>query len=92
MSDSIYNEDNYLIIASLKKNGNKLSKKSYEVLERVKKEQEDEEKRIQHYYDEKNRLEIEKEKQKELKKFNQKFELKKYLDMQIEEEKRRKIF
>ena len=76
----------------IKKNGNKLSKKSYEVLERVKKEQEDEEKRIQHYYDEKNRLEIEKEKQKELKKFNQKFELKKYLDMQIEERKKEEDF
>ena len=61
-------------------------------MERLKREQEEEEKRIQHYYDEKNRLEIEREKEKELKKKNEKFELKKYLDMQIEERKKEEDF
>ena len=77
---------------SIKKNGTKLSKKSYEILEKIKKDQAEEDKRIQHYYDEKNKLEIEKEKQKELKKHNEKFELKKYLDMQIEERKKEEDF
>ena len=76
----------------IKMNGNNFAKNSDEVLERLKREQEAEEKRIQHYYDEKNRLEIEREKEKELKKKNEKFELKKYLDMQIEEKKKEEDF
>ena len=76
----------------IKMNGNNFAKNSEEVLERLKREQEAEEKRIQHYYDEKNRLEIEREKEKELKKKNEKFELKKYLDMQIEERKKEEDF
>ena len=76
----------------IKMNGNNFAKNSDEVLERLKREQEAEEKRIQHYYDEKNRLEIEREKEKELKKKNEKFELKKYLDMQIEERKKEEDF
>ena len=76
----------------IKMNGNNFAKNSDEVLERLKREQEEEEKRIQHYYDEKNRLEIEREKEKELKKKNEKFELKKYLDMQIEERKKEEDF
>ena len=77
---------------AIKRNGNNFSKNSDEVLERIKREHEEEEKRIQHYYDEKNRLEIEKEKEKELRKKNEKFELKKYLDMQIEERKKEEDF
>ena len=77
---------------TIKNNGMKLSKKSDEILLRLKKEKEEEDKRIQHYYDEKNKLEIEKEKQKELKKQREKFELKKYLDMQIEERKKEEDF
>ena len=77
---------------TIKNNGMKLSKKSDEILLRLKKEKEEEDKRIQHYYDEKNKLEIEKEKQKELKKHREKFELKKYLDMQIEERKKEEDF
>ena len=73
---------------AIKNNGNKSSAKSVEVLEKLRKQQEEEDKRIQHYYDEKNRLEIDKEKQKELKKYKEKFELKKYLDMQVEEKKK----
>ncbi len=77
---------------TIKNNGNKSSLKSVEVLEKLRKQQEEEDKRIQHYYDEKNRLEIDKEKQKELKKYKEKFELKKYLDMQIEERKKEEDF
>ena len=77
---------------AIKNNGNKSSAKSVEVLEKLRKQQEEEDKRIQHYYDEKNRLEIDKEKQKELKKYKEKFELKKYLDMQIEERKKEEDF
>ena len=77
---------------SIKKNGIKMSSKADELLKRLRKEQEEEDKRIQHYYDEKNRLEIDKEKEKEIKKFREKFELKKYLDMQIEERKKEEDF
>ena len=67
-------------------------KKADEVLERLKKEQIEEEKKIQFYYDEKNRLAIEKEKEAELKKQKNKIELKRYLDMQIEEKKKEDDF
>ena len=77
---------------SIKKNGMKMSSKADELLKRLRQEQEEEDKRIQHYYDEKNRLEIDKEKEKEMKKFKDKFELKKYLDMQIEERKKEEDF
>ena len=77
---------------SIKKNGMKMSSKADELLKRLRQEQEEEDKRIQHYYDEKNRLEIDEEKEKEMKKFKDKFELKKYLDMQIEERKKEEDF
>ena len=77
---------------SIKRNGNKISREADELLKKLKKEQEEEDKRIQHYYDEKNRLEIDKEKEKEKKKLREKFELKKYLDMQIEERKKEEDF
>ena len=77
---------------SIRKNGLKMSNKADEMLKRLREEQEEEDKRIQHYYDEKNRLEIEKEKEKEMRKFKDKFELKKYLDMQIEERKKEEDF
>ena len=76
----------------IKSYGNKLSGKSNELIDKMKKELEEEDKRIQHYYDEKNNLEIEKEKKKELKKQKDKNELKKYLDMQIEERKKEEDF
>ena len=72
--------------------GNKLSDKSNEIIAKIKKDQEEEDKRIHHYYMEKNRLEMEKEKKEELKKSQQKYELKKYLDMQIEEKKKEDEF
>ena len=77
---------------AIKNNGNKMSLKADEILEKLRKDQEEEDKRIQHYYDEKNRLEIDKEKEKEIKKHRDKFELKKYLDMQIEERKKAEDF
>ena len=77
---------------SIKKNGMKMSSKADELLKRLRQEQEEEDKRIQHYYDEKNRLEIDEEKEKEMKKVKDKFELKKYLDMQIEERKKEEDF
>ena len=77
---------------TIKNNGNKMSLKADEILEKLRKDQEEEDKRIQHYYDEKNRLEIDKEKEKEIKKHRDKFELKKYLDMQIEERKKEEDF
>ena len=77
---------------AIKNNGNKMSLKADEILEKLRKGQEEEDKRIQHYYDEKNRLEIDKEKEKEIKKHRDKFELKKYLDMQIEERKKEEDF
>ena len=77
---------------TIKRNGNRFFKNSYELLEKLKRDQREEDKRIQHYYDEKNKLEIEKEKQKKLKQYKEKFELKKYLDMQIEEKKKEEDF
>ena len=72
--------------------GNKLSNKSNELIERMRKEQEEEDKRILKYINEKNRLEIEKEKKEELKKKKDKNELKRYLDLQIEEKKKENEF
>ena len=67
-------------------------KKADEVLERLKKEQIEEEKKIQFYYDEKNRLAIEREKNEALRRKKEKNELKKYLDMQIEEKRKEEEF
>ena len=41
--------------------GNQLSNKSSELIEKMKKDQEEEDKRIQYYYDQKNKLEFERE-------------------------------
>ena len=76
----------------IKTYGNKFSDNSKEILEKMKKDQEEEDKKIQYYYDEKNRLAIEKEKNEALRRHKNKFELKKYLDMQIEERKKEEDF
>ena len=76
----------------IKTYGNKFSDQSKEILEKMKKDQEEEDKKIQYYYDEKNRLAIEKEKNEALRRHKNKFELKKYLDMQIEEKKKEEDF
>ena len=74
----------------IKTYGNKYSDQSKEILDKMKKDQEEDDKKIQYFYDEKNRLAIEKEKNEQLRRHKEKFELKKYLDMQIEEKKRKK--
>jgi hypothetical protein len=76
----------------IKQYGNNFASQSDEILKKMKKMDEDEEKKIQFYYDEKNRLIIEKEKSEELKKRKNKYELKKYLDMQIEEKRKEEEF
>ena len=72
--------------------GNQLSNKSSELIEKMKKDQEEEDKRIQYYYDQKNKLEFEREEKEKLRKQKNKSELKKYLDLQIEEKKKEKEF
>ena len=58
----------------------------------MKKDQEEEDKKIQFYYDEKNRLANERERNEALRRKKEKNELKKYLDMQIEERKKEEEF
>ena len=89
MKEEIRRQKYYEMIRSY---GNKLSNKSNDIVDKLKKDQEEEDKKIHQYYEEKNRLAIEKEKQDELKKYKQKFELKKYLDMQIAERKKEEDF
>ena len=89
MKEDVKRQKYYDLIRSY---GNRQSVKANELLEKMKKDQEEEEKRIQHFYDEKNKLAIEKEQKEELKKKKDKYELKKYLDMQIEERKKEEDF
>ena len=58
----------------------------------MKKDQEEEDKKIQFYYDEKNRLANERARNEAIRRHKEKFELKKYLDMQIEEKKKEEEF
>ena len=77
----------------IRKYGNKYStKQAEEILEKMKKDQEEEDKKIQFYYDEKNRLAIERETNEKVRRQKEKQELKKYLDMQIEERKKEEDF
>ena len=57
--------------------GNQLSNKSSELIEKMKKDQEEEDKRIQYYYDQKNKLEFEREEKEKLRKQKNKSEIKK---------------
>ena len=77
---------------NIKNYGNRFVTQSKEILDKMKKDQEEEDKKIQFYYDEKNRLAIEREKNEALRRHKEKFELKKYLDMQIEERKKEEDF
>ena len=77
---------------TIKKYGNKYSVQSDGILQKMKKDQEEEDKKIQFYYDEKNRLANEREKNEALRRKKEKNELKKYLDMQIEERKKEEEF
>ena len=73
--------------------GNKYStKQAEEILAKMKKDQEEEDKKIQFYYDEKNRLAMEREMNEKIRRNQEKKELKKYLDMQIEERKKEEEF
>ena len=78
---------------SIKKYGNKyVPKQAEEILEQIKKQEEEDDKRVQFYYEEKNRLAIEKEKEAEIKRQKDKKELRKYLDMQVEEKRKEEEF
>ena len=78
---------------TIKKYGNKYNPvEAEQILAKMKKDQEEEDKKTQFYYDEKNRLEIEKERNREIQRYKEKEELKKYLDMQIEERKKEEEF
>ena len=77
----------------IRKYGNKYStKEAEEIIEKMKKAQEEEDKKIQFYYDEKNRLANERAKNEKIRRQKEKQELKKYLDMQIEERKKEEEF
>ena len=76
----------------IKSYGNKFSQDSEKILEKMKKDQEEEDKKIQFYYDEKNRLANERARNEAIRRHKEKFELKKYLDMQIEEKKKEEEF
>ena len=62
------------------------------MLEKMQKDKREEDEKIQHFYDEKNKYEFEKEYKAKIKRFNDKMEIKKFLDMQIEEKKKEKTF
>ena len=73
--------------------GNKYSmKQAEEILMKVKKEQKEEDDRIQYYYDAKKKEADEKEVKERLRKQKEKEDIKKYLDMQIDERKKKKNF
>ena len=62
------------------------------MLEKMQKDKREEDEKIQHFYDEKNKYEFEKEYKAKIKRLNDKMEIKKFLDMQIEEKKKEKTF
>ena len=64
---------------------------SNKILEQMKKDKKDEEEKIQHFYEEKNKQRFEKEMKDKIKRVKDKIEIKKFLDMQIQEKKRNKI-
>ena len=76
----------------IKNHGTQNTPEAEEILQKMKKTQEEEDKKIQFYYDEKNRLAIEREKNEALRRKKEKNELKKYLDMQIEEKRKEEEF
>ena len=73
--------------------GNKYSmKQAEEILMKLKKEQKEEDDRIQYYYDAKKKEADEKEVKERLRKQKEKEDIKKYLDMQIDEKKKKEKF
>ena len=77
---------------NIRNHGTQHAPEAEEILQKLKKAQEEEDKKIQFYYDEKNRLAIEREKNEALRRKKEKNELKKYLDMQIEEKRKEEEF
>ena len=78
---------------NIKNHGNKYNPvDAQKAVEKMKKEQEEEDKKVQFYFEEKNRLEAEREKNKELRRLKEKEELQKYLDMQIQEKRKEEEF
>ena len=65
---------------------------SEKILRKIAKEKKAEEEKIQYYYEEKNKKEIEKEEKAKLKRHNDKKEIKKMLDMQMEQKKNEENF
>ena len=77
------------LLNKIKNNGSKYSnKKALEKIQQIKKDQEEEEKKLIFYMNEKARIADEKEMKEKIKKQNEKKELKKYYDMQVEEKKK----
>jgi hypothetical protein len=63
---------------------------SNKILEQMKKDKKEEEEKIQHFYEEKNKQRFEKEMKDKIKRIKDKIEIKKFLDMQIQEKKKKK--
>jgi hypothetical protein len=61
---------------------------SNKILEQMKKDKKEEEEKIQHFYEEKNKQRFEKEMKDKIKRVKDKIEIKKFLDMQIQEKKK----
>jgi hypothetical protein len=61
---------------------------SNKILEQMKKDKKEEEEKIQHFYEEKNKQRFEKEMKDKIKRIKDKIEIKKFLDMQIQEKKK----
>ena len=77
------------LLNKIKSNGNKYTnKKAEEKIEQIKKDQEEEDKKLIFYMNEKARIADEKEMKEKIRRENEKKELKKYYDMQVEEKKK----
>ena len=61
---------------------------SNKILEQMKKDKKEEEEKIQHFYEEKNKQRFEKEMKDKIKRVKDKIEIKKFLDTQIQEKKK----
>ena len=77
------------LLNKIKNNGNKyINKKAEEKLEQMKRDQEEEERKVIFYMNEKARIADEKEMKEKIRREKEKKELKKYYDMQVEEKKK----
>ena len=77
------------LLNKIKSHGNKCTnKKAEEKIEQIKKDQEEEDKKLIFYMNEKARIADEKEAKEKIRRENEKKELKKYYDMQVEEKRK----